>query len=125
MRIQEANPVIISDIFLEAAEKCAADNNIHQAVRDYKEILTNSDVEAVLICSSTDTHARIIVEAAEAGKDIFCEKPISHDLRLIDEALEAVEKAGVKLQIGFNRRFDADYRRVQEYIKEELEILTF
>ena len=118
MRIPEANPMIISDIFLEAAEKCAADYNIPQAVRDYREILANPDIDAVLICSSTDTHAGIIIEAAEAGKDIFCEKPIAHDLKLIDKALEAVEKAGVKLQIGFNRRFDPDYRRVREYIKE-------
>ena len=118
MRIAEANPMIISDIFLEAAEKCAADYNIPQAVKDYREVLASPDIDAVLICSSTDTHARIIIDAAEAGKDIFCEKPIAHDLKLIDKALEAVEKAGVKLQIGFNRRFDPDYRRVREYIKE-------
>lgn len=118
MKIPEANPIIISDIFLEAAEKCAADYNIPQAVRDYRKILANPDIDAVLICSSTDTHAGIIIEAAEAGKDIFCEKPIAHDLKLIDKALEAVKKAGVKLQIGFNRRFDPDYRRVREHIKE-------
>ena len=118
MRIQEANPVIVSDIFLEAAEKCASDYNIPQVVKDYREILANPDINAVLICSSTNTHAEIIVDAAEAGKDIFCEKPIAHDLKLIDEALEAVEKAGVKLQIGFNRRFDPDFQRIKEYIKE-------
>jgi myo-inositol 2-dehydrogenase/D-chiro-inositol 1-dehydrogenase len=72
----------------------------------------------VAICSSTDTHAKIVVEAAEAGKDIFCEKPIDHDLAKIDAALEAVEKAGVKLQIGFNRRFDPNFRKVRTMIAE-------
>ena len=58
---------------------------------------------------STDTHARLTIEAAQAGKHIFCEKPIAHDLYEIDAALAAVAKAGVKLQIGFNRRFDPNF----------------
>lgn len=70
----------------------------------------------MLICSSTDTHAQFIIEAAEAGKQIFCEKPIHLDLAEIDRALAAVEKAGVKLMIGFNRRFDANFRAVKQAI---------
>jgi myo-inositol 2-dehydrogenase/D-chiro-inositol 1-dehydrogenase len=70
-------------------------------------------VDAVLICSSTETHASLISEAARAGKHIFCEKPIALDLAKIDTALEAVGHAGVKLQIGFNRRFDANFARVR------------
>ena len=68
----------------------------------------------MLICSSTDTHADLIVAAAEAGKHIFCEKPIAHSLEEIDRSLAAVKKAGVKLQIGFNRRFDANFARVRQ-----------
>jgi len=71
----------------------------------------------VVICSSTDTHARIIEEAAQAGKHIFCEKPIALDLSTIDRVLDAVAHAGVKLQIGFNRRFDASYRRVRQAVE--------
>ena len=70
----------------------------------------------MLICSSTDTHADLIVQAARAGKHIFCEKPIAHSLGEIDRALEAVERAGVKLQIGFNRRFDANFARVRQAV---------
>ena len=69
-----------------------------------------------MICSSTNTHADLIVQAAQAGKNIFCEKPIAHSLTEIDRALRAVEQAGVKLQIGFNRRFDANFARVRHAV---------
>ncbi|MBE0696822.1 MAG: inositol 2-dehydrogenase, partial [Anaerolineaceae bacterium] len=82
----------------------------------YHAILADPSIDAVAICSSTDTHARIIVESAGAGKHIFCEKPIDFDLAKIDAALEAVDKAGVKLQIGFNRRFDPNFRKVHEMV---------
>src|ERR1700730_3396867 len=71
------------------------------------------DVHAVVVCSATDTHAQIIEEAAHAGKHIFCEKPIDLTLARIDSALQATTRAEVKLQIGFNRRFDASYRRAR------------
>jgi len=115
-RVPEANVIAIADIFLEAAEKCAADFQIPSAVKDYREIMENPDIQAVVICSSTDTHARMIEEAAAAGKHIFCEKPIDFDLARIDRALEAVDKAGVKLQVGFNRRFDPNFKRVREMV---------
>ncbi len=115
-RVPEANIIAIADIILEAAEKCAADFQIPSAVKDYREIMENPDIEAVIICSSTDTHARMIEEAAAAGKHIFCEKPIDFDLARIDRALEAVDKAGVKLQVGFNRRFDPNFKRVREMV---------
>jgi len=83
---------------------------------DYRELLADSTIHAVAICSSTDTHCRIIEEAAAAGKHIFCEKPIDYDLARIHEALSAVEKAGVKLQIGFNRRFDPSFAKVRELV---------
>jgi myo-inositol 2-dehydrogenase/D-chiro-inositol 1-dehydrogenase len=70
----------------------------------------------VLVCSSTDTHASLIVEAAKAGKHIFCEKPIAFSLEKIDNALAAVKAAGVQLQIGFNRRFDANFARVRHAV---------
>jgi myo-inositol 2-dehydrogenase/D-chiro-inositol 1-dehydrogenase len=115
-RIPEANLLAVADVFLEAAQKCAADFQIPSVSEDYRKILENSEIEAVLICSSTDTHAEFIVQAAEAGKHIFCEKPIDHDLKKIDHALDVVEKAGVKLQIGFNRRFDPNFKRVRDAV---------
>jgi myo-inositol 2-dehydrogenase/D-chiro-inositol 1-dehydrogenase len=115
-RVPEANLVAVSDVFVQAAQGLAADLQIPAAYADHRAILESESVEAVLICSSTDTHARFITEAAEAGKQIFCEKPIALDLAQIDAALEAVEQAGVKLMIGFNRRFDPSFRRVQEIV---------
>jgi len=116
--IPEANVVAIADIFVEAAEKCAADFGIPSAAKDHRAILENDQIEAVVICSSTDTHAQFIEEAAALGKHIFCEKPIDLDLKRIDRALEAVDKAGVKLQVGFNRRFDPSFKRVRDMVAE-------
>jgi len=116
-RIPAARLVAVSDIYLAAAQKCAADFNIPTVSQDHRVIMDNPDIEAVVICSSTDTHARLIEEAAAAGKHIFCEKPIDHDLARIDRALAAVDKAGVKLQIGFNRRFDPNFRRMHDLVR--------
>ncbi|MEJ5203344.1 MAG: inositol 2-dehydrogenase [Anaerolineales bacterium] len=117
-RIPNAQVAAIADVILSAAQETAHRLHIPKAIADYHEILQDDQIDAVAICSSTDTHARIITEAAQAGKHIFCEKPIDHDLRKIDEALAAVEKAGVKLQIGFNRRFDPNFRKVRTMIAE-------
>jgi myo-inositol 2-dehydrogenase/D-chiro-inositol 1-dehydrogenase len=76
------------------------------------ELLAADDVDAVAICTSTDTHADLIGAAARAGKAIFCEKPISLDLAEVDRALAAVDEAGVPFQIGFNRRFDPAHAAV-------------
>ncbi len=80
-------------------------------------LLADPGVEAVLICSSTDTHARLMEAAAAAGKAIFCEKPIAQDLGAVDRALGAVERAGVPVQIGFNRRFDPNFRAVRRAVE--------
>ena len=117
-RIPEAEVVAVADLFPEAAETCAADFQVPAAAGDYREILENREIEAVVICSSTDTHSQMIEEAARAGKHIFCEKPIDFDLARIDAALGAVEAAGVKLQIGFNRRFDPNFKRVRDLVAE-------
>jgi len=99
-----------------AARELASRLHVEKFSMDYRELLADSTIHAVAICSSTDTHCRIIEEAAAAGKHIFCEKPIDYDLAHIHEALSAVEKAGVKLQIGFNRRFDPSFAKVRELV---------
>jgi len=116
-RVAQAKLIMISDIVEKAARQCAQECQVAQYSTDYHDILIHSDIQAVLICSSTDTHAKIIEEAALAGKHIFCEKPIDHDLGRIDRALAAVDKAGVLLQVGFNRRFDANYQRVRQAVE--------
>jgi len=117
-RIPSADLVMVADVLEEAARECAERYAIPSFTHDYQEILDRPDIEAVVICSSTGTHAEIIEEAARAGKHIFCEKPIALDLPSIDRALDAVKRAGVELQIGFNRRFDANYRRVRQAVEE-------
>jgi len=116
-RLPEAVPLIIADINRRAAEEIAARCGIPRVTESAEEVLANPEIEAVLICSSTDTHADLIVAAAREGKHIFCEKPIDHDLERIDLALAAVKRAGVKLQVGFNRRFDPSFARVRKAVE--------
>lgn len=80
------------------------------------EVLASPEVDAVAICTSTDTHVDLIVSAAEAGKAIFCEKPVSLDLTQLDRALTAVEAARVPFMVGFNRRFDPGHASVREAV---------
>ncbi|HLJ49301.1 MAG TPA: inositol 2-dehydrogenase [Bryobacteraceae bacterium] len=115
-QLPEAAPIAITDINREAAEAVARHCGIAHVAANAAEILADPKIDAVLICSSTDTHAELVVEAAQAGKHIFCEKPIDLTLARIDRALAAVEKAGVKLQIGFNRRFDPNFARVRQAV---------
>lgn len=114
--IPEARILAITDVNRQAAEAVASRCRIPAIAASSDEILRNPEVQAVLICSSTDTHAPLIEQAAAAGKHIFCEKPVSHSLAAIDSALAAVDKAGVKLQIGFNRRFDSNFARVRQAV---------
>lgn len=117
-QVDSAELAAVADVDLPAAQSLAAKWRIPKAVQDYKAILEDPAVDAVAVCSSTDTHAQIITAAARAGKHIFCEKPIDHSLVKIDAALGAVEKAGVQLMVGFNRRFDPNFRRVKGLIEE-------
>jgi len=117
-RIPSAELVMVVDAFEEAARECAECYAIPDFSQDYHDVLAHPDIQAVVICSSTNTHARIIEEAAQAGKHIFCEKPIALDLLSLDRALDAVERTGAKFQIGFNRRFDANFRRVRQAVEQ-------
>ena len=116
--IPQAEVVAISDTFVQSAEKAAADFGIPEFFADYHEILNDPTIDAVLVCSPTNTHAQITIEAANAGKHIFCEKPVDLTIERILEAKAAAEKAGVKLQIGFNRRFDHNFNRIHRLAKD-------
>jgi myo-inositol 2-dehydrogenase/D-chiro-inositol 1-dehydrogenase len=82
------------------------------------EALADPEVGAVIVASSTDTHAALVIAAAEAGKAIFCEKPIDLSLARVDAAIAAVEAAGVPMLVGFNRRFDPDFAALRRRIAE-------
>jgi myo-inositol 2-dehydrogenase/D-chiro-inositol 1-dehydrogenase len=115
-QVPGVNVLGVADVFKESAQKIAKELNVPMAEKDYRVLLDNKDIDAVVICSSTDTHAQIISEAAQAGKHIFCEKPIALDVSKIEQAIAAVEKAGVKLQVGFNRRFDPSFKKAQDLV---------
>ncbi len=108
----------ITDVFKDGLQELADKYGIEKVYEDYKEMLADKDIDAVLVCSSTDTHADISIEAAEAGKHVFCEKPVDLTPEKVKAVIEAVEKAGVKLQVGFNRRFDHNFAHVRSLINE-------
>lgn len=108
----------LSDINCDKLADWIEENGIEKRTKDHKDILNDPEVDAVVICSPTDTHVDIIKAACEKGKHIFCEKPISLTLSESVEAVKAVEKSGVKLQMGFNRRFDRNFSTLQKALKE-------
>ncbi len=114
--IPEADLVALCSLDRPSMENLAEQFNVPQTIDDYTELLADPRIDAVLITSATNTHVEISQAAAKAGKHIFCEKPIALDLREIDETLAIVEKAGVKFQVGFQRRFDASFMRVREAV---------
>ncbi len=117
-RLPEATASSIADINGDVARDVAERFRIPRVVTDSKEIFNDPSVDAVLLCSPTETHADLVIQAARAGKHIFCEKPIDHSLSKIDLALQEVRKSGVKFQVGFNRRFDANFARVRAAVTQ-------
>jgi len=114
--VPEADLVAVCDIRLDVAESVADEVGIKHVVEDYHELLADPELDAVLIAASTNAHDYIMKDAAQAGKHIFCEKPLALELEKIDESLKVVEEAGVKLQVGFNRRFDKSFQKVKEIV---------
>ena len=105
----------VFDVRRAAAEETAA--ALGGVVDDTPEDLIGADdVDAIAICSSTDTHVELLVAGAAAGKPIFCEKPLTLDLPDLDRGLAAVEAAKVLLQVGFNRRYDPSHREVRDRV---------
>ena len=104
----------VADADPAAATAVGADMAVPAVSPD--SLLADPSVGAVAICAATPAHVPLIVAAAEAGKAIFCEKPVSLDLAEVDRALAAVAGAGVPLMIGFNRRFDPSHAAVREAV---------
>lgn len=116
VRLPHVEVKVISDIFAENIYEWAMSIGIKGVITGHSAILNDPDIDAVFICSPTNTHAEIIKECAKAGKHIFCEKPVSFMLEDTVKALEEVEAAGVKIQVGFNRRFDRNFIKVFETV---------
>lgn len=119
LAMPEFEIVIGSDPFLtEEREKELVELGIPTCTRDPEDVFSNPDVDAVVICSTTDTHSDFIIRAAKAGKDIFCEKPIDHDVDRILAAIRAVKEANVILQVGFMHRFDRHHGALAKMVHE-------
>ena len=116
-RIPGAEVVAAADIFPEELAAVAARHNIVNTFADYREVLAMPEVDAVAICTSTNTHYQMILDAAAAGKHIFCEKPLDLTLDRIDRINSEVEKRGVRLMVGFNRRFDPNFLQVWKTVR--------
>ena len=115
--VKDAVVACVADPFMNAeTEKTVKALGAENVTKDYREILADKSIDAVLICSSTDTHAKISIEAIEAGKHVFCEKPVDHDVDKILEVKAALAKSNVKYQVGFNRRFDHNFEAVRDAI---------
>ena len=95
----------------------AAAHGIAVATTDNNVVLVDSEIEAVVITAPSGLHAELICRAAEAGKHVFCEKPVAFETEPIEEVLAAVDTAGVQLQVGFNRRFDPGLLRMRDMVR--------
>ena len=116
-RVPDAVIKTVADPFLnDETAAWAKSMGVEHTTKDYKEIINDPEIAAVLICSSTDTHSPISVEAIKAGKHVFCEKPIDHDIAKIKEVINALEGTNLKYQVGFNRRFDHNFESLQQAV---------
>ena len=113
----------LPDVFLKAIAEHNMDENWSRSLdipvysRDENSVLDDPEIEAVIIAASSTSHVALIKAAARAGKQIFCEKPMAFEPEALKEAIEAAEQAQVKLQVGFNRRFDPDIIRLREIVQ--------
>jgi myo-inositol 2-dehydrogenase/D-chiro-inositol 1-dehydrogenase len=114
-QVPGASLAMVQDVNADAAAAVGAELQVPHTT-DIADVFASADVDAIAICSSTDTHVPLLIAAAQAGKAIFCEKPVSLDLAKVDEALAVVKASGVPIQIGFNRRFDPAHKSVRDAV---------
>lgn len=114
--VKNATVTAMADPFMnDETEKLIRSYGVETVTRDYKDILNDKDIDAVLVCSSTDTHAAISIEAINAGKHVFCEKPVDHSIEKIQAVADALkEHPNIKFQVGFNRRFDHNFAAIRK-----------
>lgn len=112
----KAKLVAVADPMADAANAIAAQYGAE--VRDIDAILDSADIDAVVICTPTDTHADLIERFARAGKAIFCEKPVDLDIERVKACIRVVDETSATLMVGFNRRFDPHFQAVKQAIAE-------
>ena len=120
--IPDADFAAVADANLEAAKRVAIRYGAERYYGDYHKLLAQEDIDAVIIATPSNTHEMVIVDAANAGKHIFSEKPLALTLDGCDAAISAVKTASVKLQVGFMRRFDPAYMTAKQNVILKLKI---
>jgi myo-inositol 2-dehydrogenase/D-chiro-inositol 1-dehydrogenase len=113
---KRAKLVAVVDAFQEAAQAIADDTGCEISTID--AVLANPQIDAVIICTPTNTHADLIERFARAGKAIFCEKPIDLDVARAQGCIDIVKETNAKIMLGFNRRFDPHFRAVRKAIDD-------
>ena len=116
-RHSQSQIVCVSDVIEDRAQAIAADLGVESWSTDYRDVLENKAIKAVFVTSSTSTHREIVMAAAEAGKAIFCEKPIALTLEDTDQMIATIKRTGVMFQAGFMRRFDRGYVAAKDQIE--------
>lgn len=107
----------VADIAVSHLSEWANQYQVEELLTDYHPLLQDPEIQAVFICTPTASHTSIIREAASMNKHIFCEKPVSFSAKETRTAVEAAAIAGVHLQIGFNRRFDPNFKRLRQLVE--------
>lgn len=114
--VRGAELIAFCDPFRDNLDAALKEIDVPYTYTDYKEALKNPEIDAVIVVTPTQFHHEVVIAAAKAGKHVFCEKPMASNAQECDEMIEACRAAGVKLQLGFMRRFDKSFRRGKELI---------
>ena len=115
-RFPQASVTAVADPQLDEAVFAGQYGNSTRFFRNPEDAINHPEVNAVLVCTPTSSHAGLVEKAAAAGKAIFCEKPLDLSLERTAALVERVEEAGVKLMLGFNRRFDPDFMQARQSV---------
>lgn len=117
--VQGVSVAAVADPMLDksGAREWLAERGITNVSTDFMNIISSPEIDVVFVCSSTDTHCDVSMAAVQAGKHVFCEKPIDYDVEKIKKLLALVEKKDVKFQVGFNRRFDHNHKAIADAVK--------
>ena len=117
-RLSQANLVAVSDVREEVAQEQAELFGASRWYKNYQELLEDQEVDAVLVVTPTSLHKKVVIDAARAGKAIFCEKPLSLSVDECFEIKDVVEQTGAFFQLGFMRRFDSAYVAAKQKIED-------
>src|SRR5438093_5700263 len=118
VRIPHAKLLAVCDARQSTATAVAAENEVRKNYSDYHDLIADKEIDLVVITTPTDSHKEIAIAAANAGKAIFCEKPLALSLEDASAMREVVDRTGVFFHLGFMRRFDPGYAAAKRQIDE-------